>query len=508
MSTEIVEIPAALEISPFPALGSANYNEEAYANGTSVPPAISRLREIALAARAVAVHAASSAQAADLARTQAASWAAAASDEAVLAMGYRNTAGGHASTASTKASEAAASAAAAAAQVGIAAAHAGSALQQAQSAGVEAVRAKEEADRAEAAADSIASGPIASLNVYSGLKTGAVTLALEDMGAQATDAQMRAGAITTPLLMSPANVKAVVGDSAALMRSDRSSNTQLVSADLGKLFSLTGTFTQTFLAPASLGAGWWCYIRNGGAGNITIPSSDARTNWIMYPNEMRLFQCDGSQLRSYVLTPYSLTMTASGTFIKPPGYSSHGGHLWAGGCSGVSYGGSSESTAPGGPGGCCEEFAFSDALVPDSVPVTIGSGGAHAQAVSGGWAGNPGGASSFGSLITAGSYSFSNGSFLGPTPNARTADGAPATAPTAKRLAAGSGGPAQYTSAALAAGGLSLLGGKGGNGRIYTESVAPTAGTAPGGGGGGSGLLGAPSAAGERGELRIWGNKK
>lgn len=71
MSTEIVEIPALLEIKPFPALGSANYNQEAYDNGVSVPPAIERAREIvaagrtnALAAQALATSAGESAQAA------------------------------------------------------------------------------------------------------------------------------------------------------------------------------------------------------------------------------------------------------------------------------------------------------------------------------------------------------------------------------------------------------------------------------------------------------------
>lgn len=49
--TDIVPIPQTLPIAPFPALGSANYNQEAYDNGTSVPPAIERAREIVEAGR-------------------------------------------------------------------------------------------------------------------------------------------------------------------------------------------------------------------------------------------------------------------------------------------------------------------------------------------------------------------------------------------------------------------------------------------------------------------------
>jgi hypothetical protein len=47
--TDIVTIPDVLPISPYPALGSTNFNNEAYAYATSVPPAVSRMREIAVA---------------------------------------------------------------------------------------------------------------------------------------------------------------------------------------------------------------------------------------------------------------------------------------------------------------------------------------------------------------------------------------------------------------------------------------------------------------------------
>ena len=49
---------------------------------------------------------------------------------------------------------------------------------------------------------------------------------------------------------------------------DRTSNTMLAASDLGKLFRLTGNFTQTFDAAATLGAGWWCYLEN--MANLTV----------------------------------------------------------------------------------------------------------------------------------------------------------------------------------------------------------------------------------------------
>lgn len=93
--TDIVPIPETLPIAPFPQLGSPNYNQEAYDNGISVPPAIERAREIVEAGRInsqiakdaaeAAVPAASAAVAAAGAAVPAAAQAVAARDQAVPA---------------------------------------------------------------------------------------------------------------------------------------------------------------------------------------------------------------------------------------------------------------------------------------------------------------------------------------------------------------------------------------------------------------------------------------
>lgn len=64
MTVTIPAVPETLVISPFPELGSSNYNLEAYNNGITVPPAISRLREIAVVTRELAVIAQNAAEAA------------------------------------------------------------------------------------------------------------------------------------------------------------------------------------------------------------------------------------------------------------------------------------------------------------------------------------------------------------------------------------------------------------------------------------------------------------
>ncbi len=108
--TDIVNIPDLLPISQYPALGSANFNQEAYNYATSVPPAVSRMREVAVACRTCAIAAREQADAAMGYRNQAANSAAAA--EAAKAISQA--AASSAETFKNQAQSAAASAAASA----------------------------------------------------------------------------------------------------------------------------------------------------------------------------------------------------------------------------------------------------------------------------------------------------------------------------------------------------------------------------------------------------------
>ncbi|MEE9872291.1 MAG: hypothetical protein PBV86_16105 [Delftia lacustris] len=105
--TDIVNIPDLLPISQYPALGSANFNQEAYNYATSVPPAVARMREVAVACRTCAIAAREQADAAMSYRNQAANSAAAA--EAAKAISQA--AASSAETAKNQAQSAAASAA-------------------------------------------------------------------------------------------------------------------------------------------------------------------------------------------------------------------------------------------------------------------------------------------------------------------------------------------------------------------------------------------------------------
>lgn len=342
-----------------------------------------------------------------------------------------------------------------------------------------------------------------------------------------------------------------------IVRVARTSNTALATANLGNLIDITsGTFTQTFDAAATLGDGWFCYIRNSGTGDITLdPNSsetiDGLTSYIMYPGEVRLVQCDGTALRTVVLSAFYRTFTAGGTFTKPPGYAAFSGLLWGAGGSGGK--GGSGGRGSGGGGGASVPFTLAASAVGSSETVTIGAGGAAITA--GATVGNAGGNSTFGSLVTAygggagfaiGSASSisggggggalgvggngSAGNAVGGRPrSAGIADdnsgfggtggsvtgsgyfatyggaaggngqGSGAASAAGASLYGGGGGGGQGT--AGIAGGTSVYGGAGGNGGT---TASGTDGTAPAGGGGGT-ITGATSGAGARGELRIWG---
>lgn len=264
---------------------------------------------------------------------------------------------------------------------------------------------------------------------------------------------------------------------------------------------------------------------------------DGKVSYVMYPGEERIIITDGVGLFSSVLTVYARTFTVNDTWVKPPGYTTHDGLLWAGGASGSK----TTTTAAGGGGGACASFSLLNQSLPDFVVISLGQGGASQTTTNA--AGNPGGNSTFANITSyaGGAAGFSGTDGFGGSGGGQLSAGLIGTGAGARggrpsRVpigtdgldgdfggGAGGGGNSYYGgaggSSAAGDGGKSVYGGGGGSG---TSGLAGTSvyggqgglgsdtgnggdGTAPGGGGGGT-RTGARSGAGARGELRIWGN--
>ena len=210
-----------------------------------------------------------------------------------------------------------------------------------------------------------------------------------------------------------ASVQLVAAVPASVVVSNRTSNTILAAADLSTLINITsGTFSQTFTAAATLGSGWFCYIKNSGTGDITLdPNSteliDGLSTYVMYPNECRLVQCTGTAFTSVVLSPFIKTITTTQAVIVPPGYTAINASAWAGGGGGGGAngrpGGNDRSGGGGGGGGGRNMRLITGQTAGTSITATIGAGGTGGAggSAANGSAGTVGGTTSFGTLLLA-----------------------------------------------------------------------------------------------------------
>lgn len=313
-------------------------------------------------------------------------------------------------------------------------------------------------------------------------------------------------------LVSGTNIKTVnsnslvgsgnVNISSAVAYSARTSNTILGTADNATFIDITsGTFTQTITASATLASGWFCYYRNSGTGEVTLEPDgaetiDGLTNFIMYPGECRLLECDGTNLHSVVLSAFAVEYSSSATFTKPPGYKAfdvEGFGAGGGGGSGGKAAAGSGRGGGGGGGGAYKRKLILASAVGTTETVTIGAGGTGGAAQTtdstAGNAGTTGGNTSFGSLLiayggilasTAGGGR-GGGSFASSAPE----DGESTSPGTAEQAARGFGGAKTFDNVA---GGASGFGGGAGAGSATTfGSGYSGGGSAYGGAGGGSG---------------------
>lgn len=174
---------------------------------------------------------------------------------------------------------------------------------------------------------------------------------------------------------------AVVGG-VSMVRSARTSNTALGVADNGKLIDITsGTFTQTLDAAATLGAGWWCYLRNSGSGTVTVDPNasetiDGVTTGALTPGLCVLLACDATGFSAQRIgTSPVVEVKESGTsWVAPMGVRSAKIRLVGGGSSGIFTG---NTTRASGVGGGYLEKTLS--VIPGAAyPYAVGAGGLSA----------------------------------------------------------------------------------------------------------------------------------
>lgn len=179
----------------------------------------------------------------------------------------------------------------------------------------------------------------------------------------------------------------------------------LTPTDAGKLIDCTGTFTLSAAAVATLGNGWFCYLRNRGTGTVTLDPSGAETVDGVASGAVRgtlLLTCDGAALHAVRLGPMArMEVLTSGTsWSCPLGARTVRVRGTGGGGGGGRY---YDDTTPAGGGGGA---GYIESLLPTSpgtsYAYTVGGGGPAAAA--GNSNGSDGGNTTFtanGSTLTA-----------------------------------------------------------------------------------------------------------
>ena len=269
-----------------------------------------------------------------------------------------------------------------------------------------------------------------------------------------------------------------------LLYSARSSNTALAVTDNNTLIDASGTYTQTFEAAATLGNGWWCYVRNAGAGVITLDPNASETiggatTLDAAVGETYLIQCTGSafaatliESRKFSYDRVAHITSTGGTFTVPANVFAIRAYLFGkgGNGSGVTGGGGGSCTYGTIPATQGQVFTFT--ITGTVITLTSGSTYLTSNSGSGATAGAVGSVGGGLGITSSGAYAGGAGG----AGSIGGAGGGSSGSPLGTGYAGGAGG----TTAEQAGGGAGWggVGGSGGN-------------TYPGGGGGVGGAGGA-----------------
>ena len=172
--------------------------------------------------------------------------------------------------------------------------------------------------------------------------------------------------------------------SAGITRTTKTGAYTLAGADKGAMIDCTGTWTLGLTAAATLGAGWWCYVRNIGTGTITADPDgseliDGVTSGAIRPGMTLLIQCDGTAFHCVRVGPHvAMEALTSGTsWTVPLGVRVVKVRAQGPGSSGAIGSAINQTGTPGAAGGY-SEMIFS-ASPGDAATYVIGAAGAAAS---------------------------------------------------------------------------------------------------------------------------------
>lgn len=214
--------------------------------------------------------------------------------------------------------------------------------------------------------------------------TGAMTVNVTNIGGSGTIASWSVSVSAVVLATAPSLAQRTI-----------TSADTLISSDQGKLINCSGTFTLAVTAAATLGNGWWCYVRDTGTGVITLDPSGSETVDGVTSGRVRdtiLLACDGTSFTAVKIGPNSVmdVLTSGTSWTAPLGVRrANAKGVGGGGGGGRGAGDTNADIACGGSG--AGTFGVTVPIVPGTA-YTCAIGAAGTAAATGNTAGTAGGA--------------------------------------------------------------------------------------------------------------------
>jgi len=230
--------------------------------------------------------------------------------------------------------------------------------------------------------------------------TGAMTVNVTAIGGSGTIASWAVSVSAVVLATAPSLTQRTI-----------TSADTLISSDQGKLVNCSGTFTLSVTAAATLGNGWWCYVRNTGTGVVTLDPNGAETVDGVATGPVAgtiLLACNGTSFTAIKIGGFdTMQVLTSGTsWTCPLGVRNARMRMGGGGEGGYANIGSDRSARNGNAGGYLEKLLK---LEPGAA-YTYAIGAAGTGVVGG--VGTEGGSTSI--TVSGTTYSASGGSAAGP----------------------------------------------------------------------------------------------